>query len=56
MIREKVFNIAVFGLFLLVVSAITLNAAGQDESGSLVGTVADELGGVLPGATVTARS
>ena len=31
-------------------------AAGQGDSGSLMGTVTDELGGVLPGATVTARN
>ena len=31
-------------------------AAGQDDVGSLTGVVLDEIGGVLPGVTVTARS
>ena len=39
MTREKIFNSAVFGFFLLVVGAVTVHAVGQDGSGFLVGTV-----------------
>ena len=45
-------SIAALCLFMGAASA----AAGQDDVGSLTGVVLDEIGGVLPGVTVTARS
>jgi len=42
-------------VFVVVLCGVSL-IAEQDDTGSLIGIVSDEIGGVLPGATVTARS
>ncbi len=54
--REKTLCVlcSLVGL-LVVLNNITLMAE-QGDTGSLIGTVVDELGGVLPGATIAARS
>ena len=44
--------IALLTAMLVAVPAAPVTAA-QDEVGSIIGAVLDELGGVLPGATVT---
>ena len=41
---------------LCLLFGVAADAAGQDAAGSVSGTVRDELGGVLPGVTVTARA
>ena len=40
----------------LAVCLLALPAAGQEQSGSILGVVKDASGAVLPGATVEARS
>ena len=44
----------IFALAIGIISILTGPAAAQSTTGSIVGVVADETGGVLPGATVTA--
>ena len=43
-------------LIVIGVVGASASAAGQSDTGSISGTIQDEVGGVLPGATVTARS
>ena len=50
---DGLLNASVAALYFLPIVAVT--AAGQDDAGSIWGVVADELGGLLPGVTVTAR-
>lgn len=50
---RRPWSASVGALYLIPIVAST--AAGQDDAGSIWGVVADELGGLLPGVTVTVR-
>ena len=49
-------ELVVGGLTALVCGPVVFAAAAQDDDGSIWGVVTDELGGLLPGVTVTVRS
>ena len=49
-------ELVVGGLAAFVCCPVVFAAAAQDDDGSIWGVVTDELGGLLPGVTVTARS
>ena len=56
MIRSAVRAVFVtFAIFVLLVLSVAVTRA-QDTTGTILGTVVDSSGGVLPGVTVEARS